>query len=93
MVKEKPAPENEEPEEADSKQAEAAAVKEEGEDKEKKDSETLEAQEKPSQPELMSLAVAPKVCVYCMRCLLFKWVMDDYLGEEIFWPRLQWPKG
>ena len=59
MVKEKPAPEDE-PEEADSKQAEEIADKEEGENK---DSEKLEAQEKPSQPELMSLAIAPKVCV------------------------------
>lgn len=57
VVKEKPAPEDE-PEEADSKQAEEVADKEEG-----KDSKKLEAQEKPSQPELMSLAVAPKVCI------------------------------
>jgi len=56
VVKEKPAPE-EEPEETDSKQV--VEVVNKGGDK---DGEKLEAQEKPSQPELMSLAAAPKVC-------------------------------
>ena len=52
VVKEKPAPEDKEPQEADGNQADD---KETGSDK-------LEAQEQPSQPELMTLAVAPKVC-------------------------------